>query len=133
MRPCQGRDRGFESRHPRHTDHRYTSVVFVFCSSRSTRIHLCSISATHRAGFVGAVLLLPLIGTLLQAGFTWSLSDFAIAAVILWLLASISSWLRSTIPTARGRWFALLGVVLVGALCWVELAVGVFGSPLAGS
>jgi fructose-specific phosphotransferase system IIC component len=87
----------------------------------------------RRAGFVGAVLLLPLIGTLLQAGFTWSLSDFAIAAVILWLLASISSWLRSTIPTARGRWFALLGVVLVGALCWVELAVGVFGSPLAGS
>ncbi|MFM2031680.1 MAG: hypothetical protein RLZZ297_445 [Chloroflexota bacterium] len=87
----------------------------------------------RRAGFVGAVLLLPLIGTLLQAGFTWSLSDFAIAAVGLWLAASLSSWLHTTITTLQGKWIALLGVILVGALCWAELAVGVFGSPLAGS
>ncbi len=53
MRPCQGRDRGFESRHPRHrsTDV-HTSVVFFSLFALSSPHHCSRVSAPRTAVFV---------------------------------------------------------------------------------
>jgi hypothetical protein len=65
--------------------------------------------------------------------FDWSAGDYAMAAVLLltpWLI-----WRFLILGRFRGRarWFALALVVLVVVLVWMELAVGLFGSPWAGT
>jgi hypothetical protein len=63
----------------------------------------------------------------------WSIADFVVAVAIL-LIAGASFWLvvkkaRST----KSRIVFVSILVLIIALVWAELAVGLFNSPFAGS
>lgn len=79
------------------------------------------------------LLLVPLIGTIISDAVQWDVYDFLIAAV---LLAGIgmafnlvaSSYKKNTKLVVIGIGFAALIVLL-----FIELAVGIFGTPLAGS
>ena len=79
-----------------------------------------------------AVLLLPLIAMQFTEEVRWSLLDFAIAEIPLFgagiLFEGILRWSK------RGpmRIALSLALFLVLLLFWAELAVGVFGTPLAG-
>lgn len=79
------------------------------------------------------LLCIPLVGNLMSSEVNWSRYDFLIAAVMLWgtvgLIHLIAS--RVTKPILRIMLCCLALVAL--ALIWAELAVGIFGTPLAGS
>ncbi|QYU68859.1 hypothetical protein J4558_01530 [Leptolyngbya sp. 15MV] len=82
---------------------------------------------------VPALLALPAAGMLFSAEVNWSAGDFAIAAL---LLAGTALAADRVLHGTRTQWTkALLLAPLLAALLlvWAELAVGVFGTPFAGS
>lgn len=84
---------------------------------------------------IGALflLLIPLIGMQLSSQVNWSLSDFLIMGFLLITVAAFVELVLRKVRTYKNR-VALIGVIfLLFLLIWAELAVGVFGTPFAGS
>lgn len=107
--------------------------------------------ANHMAGsqpnrrlfiiLLGAVslLIIPLvlqvaIGTGVDGqGFNWKVNDFVIMGSMLLITGFIIEIILRKVKTTTSR-ILLFGVALfMFVLLWAELAVGLFGSPLAGS
>lgn len=82
---------------------------------------------------VGAILLVPLIAMQFTDEVDWTLSDFIIMGALLFAAGmGIELALRKlTNPTQRVIVCACIVAALL--LIWAELAVGVFGTPFAGS
>lgn len=83
---------------------------------------------------VGAalILLVPLIAMLFTDEVQWGVFDFVVIGTLL-LGAGISFEFITTKVASKHR--GAIAVVCIAAvlLIWAELAVGVFGSPFAGS
>ena len=85
-------------------------------------------------GGLAIVLALPALAMSLGAeGVDWSASDFVIMGAVLALLGLGIEGAVRMLPSRRGRLIAIAAVSLVFLTVWVELAVGVFGTPIAGS
>jgi hypothetical protein len=80
-----------------------------------------------------AILLIPLIAMTFTNDVNWKIFDFLVAGILLIGTGLILEFILRKIKTLRYR--ILLGIVLfvVLFLIWAELAVGIFGSPFAGS
>jgi hypothetical protein len=78
------------------------------------------------------VLLVPLVAMQFSEDVDWKLGDFVIIGTLLVGAGLIFEFL-STRVNAKNRIFVAAIVVLAVMLIWVELAVGLFGSPIAGS
>jgi hypothetical protein len=78
-------------------------------------------------------LLIPLIAMQFTDEVVWGLFDFAIAALLL-LSSGFAYWLiaRNLSSTATKAIIAAV-LLLAFVLIWMELAVGIFGTPLAGN
>ncbi len=79
------------------------------------------------------ILAVPLIAMWFSSEVNWSLADFIISGALLIITGTTYEVLISRFNTARQRVVigAVLAVILL--IIWVELAVGVFGTPFAGS
>ena len=74
------------------------------------------------------LLLIPLI-----ANFPWSVEDFVIAGILLFGTGLLCELVLRKI-NRKGYRIALCVAILFGLfLIWAELAVGIFGTPFAGS
>ena len=84
-------------------------------------------------GTAMAILLVPLIAMKLTNDVNWKIFDFMIAGILLVGTGLTLEFILRKIKTLRYR--ILLGIVLflVLFLIWAELAVGIFGTPFAGS
>ncbi|CAM3075284.1 hypothetical protein DRF59_15960 [Chryseobacterium flavum] len=80
-----------------------------------------------------AVLTIPLMGNLFSKEVNWSVSDFLIAGTLLFTIAFMINLVRSKIKKQSHRILIYIFILLTLALIWIELAVGIFGSPFAGS
>ena len=77
--------------------------------------------------------MLPLVGGQLSTEIQWDLADYLVAAVLL-TAAVIGVELILIFNLSKRQQLVLLIVFLLSfLLLWAELAVGIFGSPLAGS
>jgi len=79
------------------------------------------------------ILLVPLIAMFFTEEVDWKVPDFIIVGV---LLAGIGVAYQLVVSGIKNNSkLAAIGIVLAAAmlLIWAELAVGVFGSPFAGS
>lgn len=78
------------------------------------------------------ILLLPLLAMLFTDEVDWNWFDFVVIGTLL-----LGTGLIFEMVTTRvnAKYRPVIAVVLVAAmlLIWAELAVGVFGSPIAGS
>ena len=82
---------------------------------------------------VGVLLLIPFAATKSGTGAKWSAFDFAAAGVLL-LGAGLAIEVALRLVTKwEYRIAACVGILAVLALLWIEVAVGLFGSPIAGS
>ena len=72
-------------------------------------------------------------GNLFVEGWNWSLFDFIIAAVLLFGTAFFINLVIRSKKTLVSKLVVCFAILLVLALAWIELAVGIFGSPFAGS
>lgn len=84
------------------------------------------------AGAIAILLSIPLIAMQFTTEVAWSGFDFLIAAILLGATGTAIEIVLRNITSARSR-FILCAVILISlALVWIELAVGLFGTPLAG-
>ena len=83
---------------------------------------------------LGATLLLlvPLIAMRFTAEVDWTVSDFAVAAGLLYGTGIACELVLRRIGSTPVRIALCGGLVLLLLLTWAELAVGVFGTPFAG-
>lgn len=81
-----------------------------------------------------AVLLtIPLIGNIISKEFDWSVSDFGIAAVLLFGTAFLVDLIQRIVKNKTYKILICIGLILMLMLIWAELAVGLFGTPFAGN
>jgi len=80
-----------------------------------------------------ALLCIPLLGNLISKEVNWSASDFLIAGALLFTTAFSINLVRSNIKKQSQKVLICIFILLALALIWIELAVGIFGSPFAGS
>ncbi|WP_294207586.1 hypothetical protein [uncultured Chryseobacterium sp.] len=79
------------------------------------------------------LLCIPLVGNLISSEVNWSGYDFLIAGVILWSTAGLIHLILSRVAKFPLRIMFCCVMLLVIALIWIELAVGIFGTPLGGN
>ncbi|MEZ4797517.1 MAG: hypothetical protein R2785_10155 [Flavobacteriaceae bacterium] len=84
-------------------------------------------------GIVLLILLIPLIGMQISDGVNWSLSDFIIAGVLLLTTGLSSELVIQNVKKKEIRNTLIIVLIMALLLIWIELAVGIFGSPLSGS
>ncbi len=93
--------------------------------------------------FVGLILLIPLILTLLNpnaeiyggkgGGWDWMPGDFGVMGILLFGTGLAIDFAARKIGNRTHRVLAIASIVLMLLLIWAELAVGIFGTPFAGS
>jgi hypothetical protein len=82
---------------------------------------------------VALLLLVPLAAMQFNQDVNWSLFDFVIAGVLLLGTGLIGELAIRKVRKLKHR-IVVCGVLLVTLLIiWVELAVGIFGTPLSGN
>ena len=78
------------------------------------------------------LLTIPFLSNIYINDFNWSLVDFIIMGVLIFSCLSFTSFIRKKFSGIK-EILAIIIVVIVFILLWAELAVGIFGSPFAGS
>jgi hypothetical protein len=79
------------------------------------------------------LLLIPLIGMMFTDEINWTLSDFSIMGFLLIVLGLGIHLVSTRTKNLKFRILYILIVCLLFLLIWAELAVGIFGTPFAGS
>jgi len=81
-----------------------------------------------------SLLILPIIGMMVSDEVQWDLFDFLVGGVVLGVFGlALELAFRFSEGSINRRIVLIAGVVLFFVLLWAELAVGIFGSPIAGS
>ena len=80
-----------------------------------------------------ALLLLPLIAMQYTTEVNWSGFDFVVAATLLLGTGLTLELILRKVTEKRHRISLSMALLVLFLLIWAELAVGLFGTPLAGS
>ncbi len=80
-----------------------------------------------------ALLTVPFIAMQFTAEVNWTVSDFVMMGILLFSAGLLCEWVLRKVKCARNRLYACLAILFVFFLIWAELAVGIFGTPFAGS
>jgi len=79
------------------------------------------------------LLAVPLIAMQFTTEVNWTISDVVIAAALLFTTAFSVDFVLKKVKTFNSRLLLIFGILAILILIWVEMAVGIFGSPIAGS
>lgn len=79
------------------------------------------------------LLLIPFIAMQFTNEVNWSVSDFAIMGSMLLITGLICDWILKRVKSLKYRLMICSVMLILFLLLWAELAVGIFGSPIAGS
>lgn len=82
---------------------------------------------------VALILLIPLIAMQFTDEVNWTLSDFAVAGVLLLATGLMGDLVKRKVNKIKHRIVIYLAILVVFLLIWAELAVGIFGTPFAGT
>lgn len=82
---------------------------------------------------IAVLLLLPLIAMQFTNKVNWTLSDFVIAGGLLLFTGLLIEFVLRKVTKTKNRILLTLGILLLLLVLWAEMAVGIFGSPIAGS
>lgn len=80
-----------------------------------------------------AILLIPLVAMQFTREVNWTASDFVIMGVLLFGTGLLLQFAANKLRTGKSRVIALGAIVFAFLFVWAELAVGIVGSPFAGS
>lgn len=80
-----------------------------------------------------ALLLIPLVAMQFTGEVDWTASDFVIMGVLLFGTGLLLQFAANKLRSSRSRLLALAAIGFAFLFVWAELAVGIVGSPFAGS
>ena len=82
---------------------------------------------------IAVLLLIPLIAMQFTNEVDWGMLDFVVMGVLLFATGLICEFVMRKVKKTEHR-ILIIAVILVALfLIWAELAVGIFGTPFAGS
>lgn len=84
-------------------------------------------------GIPALILAIPLIAMQFTSEVQWTFSDFLVMGILLFLTAFWIEFIIRKTPQMRKKIIYITGVIILLLSIWAELAVGIFGSPFAGS
>jgi DMSO/TMAO reductase YedYZ heme-binding membrane subunit len=84
-------------------------------------------------GIVVLILLIPLVAMQFTNEVNWDLTDFIVMGALLFLTGTCIEVVTRVVKSAQLKLAFTLIILLILFLVWAELAVGIFGSPFAGS
>ena len=79
------------------------------------------------------LLLIPLFGNVFSDEVNWSLFDFLVMGTILLTMGILINLIIDKLKKRSIKVLLIIVTLLVFALIYLELAVGIFGTPFAGS
>ncbi len=79
------------------------------------------------------LLSIPLIAMQFTTEVDWSAFDFLIAGILLFSTAFAIDFILRTVKLSGKKFLYIAIIIIVLLLVWAELAVGIFGTPFAGS
>ena len=82
---------------------------------------------------VAIILLIPFIAMQFTDEVSWTLFDFMVMGVLLLGTGLLFELVLRKMTNVKYRTFLLIAIILMFLLVWAELAVGIFGTPFAGS
>ena len=92
-----------------------------------------NLSISKKALYPLALLIIPLLGILLTDVVEWGVFDFLLMGSLLLVLGIAINLTLLNIKYFNKRIAIIFIVILIFLLIWVELAVGVFNTPFAGT
>jgi len=90
-------------------------------------------SPTYLLIFGLIILLVPLIGMQLSSEINWGLFDFIVAGILIIVLILVLELIFRKVQSNKKKLWLVILIGILFIMIWVELAVGIFGSPFAGS
>ena len=84
-------------------------------------------------GIAAFLLVIPFIGTLVSDDVDWSGFDFLIMGILLFGSGLAIEFALRTFSTTMSRVIACVVILSIFFMVWAELAVGIFGTPFAGT
>lgn len=82
---------------------------------------------------IAILLLLPIVAMQFTNEVNWTLFDFVVLALLLLGTGLVGELVLRKVKNQTGRIVLCVAVLLVFFLIWAELAVGLLGTPFAGS
>lgn len=82
---------------------------------------------------VALLLLIPLVAMQFTDEVKWDLPDFVAAGVLLLGTGLMCEFVMRKVKRRAFRIAIIVGILAAFVLIWLELAVGIFGTPFAGS
>jgi len=82
---------------------------------------------------VAILLLIPFVAMQFTSEVKWDLTDFITAGILLLGAGLLCELVIRKVKRSRFRIAMVAAVLLTLVLIWLELAVGIFGTPFAGS
>ena len=79
------------------------------------------------------LLLIPKIAMQFTDEVNWTLVDFIVAGGLLFIAGLISEIVMRKIKSPSFKLALLSTIIIIVILIWIELAVGIFGTPFAGN
>ena len=79
------------------------------------------------------LLLIPWVAMQFSSGVNWSPADFLVMGTLLLITGIAAEIVMRKVPKRENRIAIIAIILIVFLLVWAEIAVGVFGSPFAGS
>jgi hypothetical protein len=79
------------------------------------------------------LLLIPLFGNIFSNQVNWSLFDFIVMGFLLGLTGLSIHFINEKLRNKTFKIVTIIFALIIFLIIWVELAVGVFGSPITGS
>ena len=79
------------------------------------------------------LLLIPLIAMQLSNDVQWKTSDFLMAAILLLSAGIATDLIIRKVQKKESKIVLILAILVIIAIIFIELAVGLFDSPFAGS
>ena len=92
-----------------------------------------NLSISKKALYPLSLLIIPLLGVLLTNAVEWVIFDFLLMGSLLLVLGIAINLTFLNIKYFNKRIAIIFFVILIFLLIWVELAVGVFNTPFAGT
>lgn len=82
---------------------------------------------------VTLILIIPLIAMQFDDGWKWDLIDFVGAGILLFGTGLLCELVMRKVKKTKHRIALCVALLTALFLIWVELAVGIFGTPFAGN
>lgn len=82
---------------------------------------------------IGLLLLAPLIAMQFTDEVNWNVFDFIVAAILLGSTGLCLELILRFMKSSKYKVIFSVTLLIIFALIWIELSVGIFGTPFAGN